>query len=132
MSKLFDRIVDTVRRLTPSITPQSIHHTLPAIQEKDVAPAEPVTQMSDTQPYMEAANKLATIRKSAQRLRMVYIKYNGTKRLVEPYSLRNGKSGVLFYAVEQSLNHVKSYYIDNITETSASDIPFTPRWKVEF
>lgn len=49
-------------------------------------------------------------------------------RLVEPYSLRD----IFFFGFDVEANHIKKFYQDGITNIVATEIPFFPRFPIEF
>ena len=64
---------------------------------------------------------------------MVEFDYDGKHRVAAPYSLRRAKTGnVLLYAWDRSDPHIKAFNVAKIRNLRATDIPFTPRYAVEF
>jgi len=75
---------------------------------------------------------LHLIRFAAANHLCVNFQYQGTTRLIEPYSLRMTKEGnLLLYAVKHDAQEDRSYRVDRISGAQVSDIPFTPRYKIE-
>jgi predicted nucleotidyltransferase component of viral defense system len=75
---------------------------------------------------------LEVIRFAAANRLCVDLRYNGTQRLIEPYSLRRTKDGnLLLYAVKHNTGEDRSYRIDRIQGAEATNTPFTPRYVVE-
>ncbi|GBE05566.1 hypothetical protein BMS3Abin10_01198 [bacterium BMS3Abin10] len=75
---------------------------------------------------------LEIIRFAAANRLCVNLKYNGTNRVIEPYSLRRTKDGnLLLYAVKHNTHEDRSYRIDRIQGAEATKTPFTPRYVVE-
>jgi predicted nucleotidyltransferase component of viral defense system len=63
----------------------------------------------------------------------VELGYHGTRRTVEPYSLRRTKDGhLLFYAVKVQTNELRSYRVDHIESINVTNQPFKPRFAIEF
>lgn len=59
--------------------------------------------------------------------------YNGTRRLVEPYSLRRAGTGnVLLYGWEQGSTHIKAFDTARMVGVRATSVPFSPRYRIEF
>ncbi len=67
----------------------------------------------------------------------VRVRYHGHERLVEPYSLRQPKTGNrLLYVHERArdgfpVDGVRAYKVAEIDRVETTDIPFTPKWLVE-
>jgi predicted nucleotidyltransferase component of viral defense system len=62
----------------------------------------------------------------------VNLGYQGSYRLIEPYSLRRTKDGdILLYAVKHQSGEIRAYRIDRITGAQATDIAFVPRYTIE-
>ncbi|MCJ7515506.1 MAG: nucleotidyl transferase AbiEii/AbiGii toxin family protein [Dehalococcoidia bacterium] len=63
----------------------------------------------------------------------VELGYGGTKRQIEPYSLRRTKDGLLLlYAVKTATGELRSYRVDRIQSIQVSNVPFRPRHLIEF
>ncbi len=77
------------------------------------------------------------IRYAARNRLCVEIDYNEIKRLIEPYSLRKKNTGnLLLYAVELmkggiSMNQIKAYKIDKVSNIKVKQQVFLPRYIVE-
>lgn len=62
----------------------------------------------------------------------VELTYGGTKRLIEPYSLRTTKDGnVLLQSIKHLSQEARSYRLDRIEGAEISPTPFTPKYRVE-
>jgi predicted nucleotidyltransferase component of viral defense system len=62
----------------------------------------------------------------------VDLQYQGSKRLIEPYSLRRSRDGnLLLYAVKHLSGEPRSYRADRIEGATVTDKPFIPRFTVE-
>lgn len=58
--------------------------------------------------------------------------YQGSHRLIEPYSLRRSKDGaLLLMAVKHQTAEARSYRMDRIQRVSVSSVPFVPRYTIE-
>ncbi|GBD98781.1 hypothetical protein BMS3Abin07_00808 [bacterium BMS3Abin07] len=78
------------------------------------------------------AAPLEIIRFAAANRLCVDLAYQGSRRLIEPYSLRRTKEGnLLLYAVKHQTGEDKSYRVDRIEGATVSKVPFTPRYAVE-
>ncbi len=59
--------------------------------------------------------------------------YNGSKRIIEPYSLRQSKDGnILLYAVKVATREPRAYRIDRIQSIKVTTSPFKPVYNIEF
>jgi DNA-directed RNA polymerase subunit RPC12/RpoP len=60
--------------------------------------------------------------------------YNGSHRVVEPYSLRRatGTGNLLLYGWQDGAEHIKAFKVGEMVGVRATGIPFTPRYRVEF
>jgi predicted nucleotidyltransferase component of viral defense system len=75
---------------------------------------------------------LEAIRFAAANRLCVDLSYQGSRRLIEPYSLRRTKDGdIILHAVRRDSGEARSYRIDRIEGASATKIPFVPRYAVE-
>jgi predicted DNA-binding transcriptional regulator YafY len=127
MSRLFDRIKETISKLTP--VPIYEPGKEPGIPG-DKPPPEEIVEVKRVS-YINEASMINLIRKCAHRRLLVQMEYNNSWRYVEPYSFRNGKSGTLFYGHCLTHNQIHSFYITKIQEVKSTEIPFNPRWIVE-
>lgn len=63
----------------------------------------------------------------------VELGYQGSVRIIEPYSLRRTKTGhFLLYAVKAQTGELRSYRVDRIQSINVTNQPFNPRVAVEF
>jgi hypothetical protein len=57
----------------------------------------------------------------------------GTRRLIEPYSLRRSRDGnLLLAAIKTATGEVRTYRLDRIESVEVSTRPFRPRYAIEF
>jgi predicted nucleotidyltransferase component of viral defense system len=76
---------------------------------------------------------LEVIRFAASNHLLVDLGYQGTTRLIEPYSLRRARSGnITLHAERADGNGHRQYSIDEIVSARATSTPFRPRWAIEF
>ena len=76
---------------------------------------------------------LESVRFAAANYLCVELGYRGTKRLVEPYSLRQTKDGhLLLYAAKTVTRELRSYRVDRIEGIKVTNTPYKPRYPVEF
>lgn len=76
---------------------------------------------------------LETVRFAATNHLCIDLGYQGSSRLIEPYSLRRTTAGqLLLYAVKAETGEIRSYRVDRIESIQVNLKPFTPRFVVEF
>ena len=75
---------------------------------------------------------LEPIRFAAANRLCVNLEYQGSRRLIEPYSLRRTQDGnLLLFAVKHDSGESRSYRVDRIQSAKATNIPFVPRFALE-
>ena len=75
---------------------------------------------------------LEIIRFAAGNRLCVNLRYQGTTRQIEPYSLRRTPAGnVLLYAIKSQTNEIRSYRIDRIEGASITNQVFIPKFQIE-
>ncbi|MGO9953033.1 MAG: nucleotidyl transferase AbiEii/AbiGii toxin family protein [Dissulfurispiraceae bacterium] len=75
---------------------------------------------------------LEIIRYAAANRLCVNLTYQGSRRLIEPYSLRRTRDeNLLLYAVKNQTGENRSYRVDRIQGAEVTKIPFTPRYAIE-
>lgn len=75
---------------------------------------------------------LEVIRFAAANRLCVDLAYQGSRRLIEPYSLRRTRDGnLLLFAVRHQTGEIRSYRVDRIQGAEVTREPFTPRYVVE-
>jgi len=75
---------------------------------------------------------LEIIRFAAANRLCVDLAYEGSRRLIEPYSIRRTKDGnVILNAVRHQDGQSRSYRIDKIQGAQATNTPFIPRYTIE-
>jgi hypothetical protein len=83
--------------------------------------------------YWGSALPLEIIRFAGANRLLIEFVYNGTRRLVEPYSLRQSRvSNLLLYGWEQGSTHIKAFNIAEMRKVQSTNIAFQPRYRVEF
>lgn len=76
---------------------------------------------------------LETVRFAAANRLCVDLTYDGTRRRIEPYSLRRSSSGrLLLYAERSDGGGPRSYGVDKIQALAVTTTPFRPRHPIEF
>ena len=79
-----------------------------------------------------AAIPLEIIRFAAANRLCVDLTYKGTRRLIEPYSLRRTQDGnLLLYAVKHETGEPRFYRVDRIQRAEATQVSFTPQYLIE-
>ena len=75
---------------------------------------------------------LEIIRFAAANRLCVTLAYQGSTRLIEPYSLRRTKAGnLLLYAVNHGTGEIRAYRVDRIHGAEVSQETFIPKYAVE-
>jgi predicted nucleotidyltransferase component of viral defense system len=75
---------------------------------------------------------LEVIRFAAANRLCVNLGYQGTRRLIEPYSLRRTQDGnLVLYAVRHDNGEDRSYRVDRIEGAEATQQSFSPRYTIE-
>ncbi|MFQ5904500.1 MAG: nucleotidyl transferase AbiEii/AbiGii toxin family protein, partial [Candidatus Binatia bacterium] len=75
---------------------------------------------------------LEIIRFAAANRLCVDLAYQGTRRVIEPYSLRRTRDGnLLLHATKHDTGEARSYRVDRIQGAEVTQIPFTPRYVIE-
>lgn len=76
---------------------------------------------------------LETVRFAAANHLLVELVYDGTTRLIEPYSLRRTRAGkLILHAQRADGGGHRSYRVEKIAGLRATTTPFTPRFPIEF
>jgi len=76
---------------------------------------------------------LERVRFAAMNQLCIDLRYGGTVRRIEPYSLRQSKDGnLILYAVHQSDGKPRSYRVDKIEGVTITRESFSPRYPIEF
>jgi predicted nucleotidyltransferase component of viral defense system len=87
---------------------------------------------SDMVQTWNSAVPLEIIRFAASNRLCVNLAYQGSNRLIEPYSFRRTRDGhLLLHAVRHSSGEARSYRVDRIQGAEASNVGFTPQYVVE-
>ena len=100
---------------------------LPLGEDEDLWTPPPTFWSSGT------GSRLEPIRFAAVNRLLVNLGYNGSNRLIEPYSLRRTRAGnVVLYGFRAEGGGIRSYRIDRIQSVTVTGNPFNPRYVVEF
>jgi predicted DNA-binding transcriptional regulator YafY len=83
--------------------------------------------------YWGSALPLEVIRFAGANRLLIEFVYDGTRRSVEPYSLRQSSAGnLLLYGWERESTHIKAFNIAKMREVQSTNIAFQLRYRVEF
>lgn len=127
----FDNFWQEVPRLFDWLNGKLVPEELPTIslakgEESEWAPPPTVWVWGQRVP-------LEPVRFAAANYLCVELGYRGTKRLIEPYSLRRTKDGyLLLYAVKTTTSELRAYRVDRIESIKVTNTPYKPRYRVEF
>lgn len=76
---------------------------------------------------------LESIRFAAVNRLCVELGYRGSKRIIEPYSLRRTRAGdMILYAIRTDNRELRCYRVDRIESVSVTNVPYKPVYAVEF
>lgn len=127
---LFDRIKETVEKFKT----QMPTHVRPA-QPSTPPPEQPLDatyKYTEKQyGYVDHAQMVNAAIQAGRSQRLLYIRYKGMWRHIEPYELKKGKNGLLLYAWCLVDNDTHSFYLHKIQEMHVTDIPFTARFPIK-
>ena len=129
MGRLFDRIKETISKLHLPRLPFFKKEPVPE-EDEGLSPEE-IVKPVERATYLQDAQMVFIIRKAARRNTLVRILYSDIWRYAEPYSFRQGRYGLLFFAHDLMRNGTRSFYIHRAQEIQLTDIPYNPRWMVE-
>ena len=76
-------------------------------------------------------DKMGMIAEAARTVTLLFMKYNGNWRYVEPYSYRFKGEGRLFYGFCMKDQHIESFRLEKIEDLQNTEMPYAPRWPVE-
>jgi predicted nucleotidyltransferase component of viral defense system len=103
----------------------------PAIQVAAVAVDEDWRPPSMASAW-HTSTPLEGIRFAAANRLCVELIYQGSSRLIEPYSLRRTRDGnLLLFAVKSETGEDRSYRVDRVQGARVTEVPFAPRYLVE-
>lgn len=101
----------------------------PQLPSQQVQSPQPVAPQAGP---LSVSEKLAVIAQAGRERRLVQMKYDGVDRLVEPYSMRQGKNGALMYGFCSIHDKIHSFHPEKIESVKMTEYPYAPRWEVEF
>jgi hypothetical protein len=93
-----------------------------------VPPPPPVSPVGP----LDQATVMDTIAQAGQRRVLLQLTYNGQARLVEPYSMRQRSTGWQFFGFCSIHGVIHSFIPAKIQDIQVTNIPFSPRWPIEF
>lgn len=105
---------------------------LPLVAAPAAEAIEPTWAPSPTIATWGARVPLETVRFAAANHLCVELGYAGTKRIIEPYSLRRSRAGdLLLYAVKVDTREPRAYRVDRIQSVRVTERTFRPVYRVE-
>ena len=120
LPELFEWLYRAVVKPTPSVMPAMGYAVDTSWQPPAMAQAWHISAPLEAIRFA-AANRLC-----------VDLTYQGSRRLIEPYSLRRTRDGnLLLYAVKHNTGEDRSYRVDRIQGAQVTKMPFTPRYAIE-
>lgn len=120
LSEVFDWLYGIIEKVVPQSIP---------LMGREVDETWHAPEMA--QPWHTSV-PLEPIRFAAANRLCVDLTYQGSNRLIEPYSLRRTSDGnLLLYAVKHNTGEDRSYRIDRIQGAKVTKISFSPRYSVE-
>ncbi len=76
---------------------------------------------------------LESVRFAASNHLCITLGYQGSKRIIEPYSLRRTRDGnLILHAVKADTREARTYCVDRIQSIEVTNRPFKPVYKIEF
>ena len=116
-------VLDWLHGAIPAESPARI----PVTAEIDISWQPPAMALA-----WHASVPVEIIRFAASNHLCVDLEYQGSRRLIEPYSLRKTRDGnLLLYAVERDTGEVRSYRVDRIQGATATNVSFVPQYMIE-
>lgn len=112
--------------LTGIVVPATLQHIAVGADEDDQWTPPPMAQA------WGMAIPLETIRFAAANHLCVHLGYHGTKRIIEPYSLRSTKDGnLILHAIRVDNREHRAYRVDEMQSAEVTQRVFTPIYAVE-
>lgn len=107
--------------------------TVPLLFPYKMSPGESLIIEHSTRLPLDSTiqSYLETIHFAASNRMCVDLAYNGTVRHIEPYSLRNTRTGIVLHAEEFPDGVHRRYRVERIQGAAVSDLGFEPRYTVE-
>ena len=131
----FDGFWDELPEFFAWLFEENVRPALPTITVADEGSLDTSWQapaMATSWRSLGASAPLEIIRFAAANRLCVDLTYQGSHRLIEPYSLRRTNDGnILLYAVRHETGEDRSYRVDRIQGAQATQTSFTPRYVVE-
>jgi hypothetical protein len=82
--------------------------------------------------YWGSSLPLEAIRFAGSNRLLIEFWYHGTHRRVEPYSIRQAKTGnVLLYGWELAAGHIKAFKVDELSDVRTTSQSFSPRYDID-
>ncbi len=127
-----EKKVESPPRVTPPLPPTP-PRVGPSPRERTAIPSQPrPTLPIGISPAERRLGKVEAIRFAGANHLCIILGYNGTKRLVEPYSLRRTKDGnILLHTVRVDSGESRTYRTDKIESVELTQKAFKPRYAIE-
>ena len=107
--------------------------TLPILETVPMSSGQHIVNPAGIQYWPETAPMEVLRFCGANRLKVQFDYTDKPSRIVEPYSLRQAKTGnLLFYGWEDGEDHIKAFNVAKIQNLRATNISFSPKYQVEF
>lgn len=126
LAQFFEELPRVFSWLFEAVT-KPVMAAMPVAADEDVAwrPPAMLTSWRFTAP-------LEIIRFAAANRLCVNLAYQGSHRVIEPYSLRRTRDGnIVLHAVRHDSGEPRSYRVDRIQSASATSTSFVPRYAIE-
>ena len=121
LPELFDWLHSAFEKAAPA--------SVPAIKGEDIDTTWHPPAMAQA---WHMAIPLEVIRYAATNRLIVDLAYGGSRRLIEPYSLRRTREGnLILYAVKHETGEIRGYRVDRIEGAKVTQSPFRPKYAVE-
>jgi hypothetical protein len=131
---LFERLKDRFKR---ELTERVVSPVRERVERGlGVEPPEEEPPPTPHRPPTTNAEKMFRIQQAGQQGVLLWMRYNGQYRNVEPYSYRyrdaDYPSEPLFFGWCFKDKKIEAFKIRKIQDIQVTDTPFAPRWTVEF
>lgn len=141
LSDFWNRLRNLIRRpSTPARqVPRAPTAPVPRPTPRQVVQPKPIPKPEVKPPKLPEApvgplttqEIMFTISKAGRQRKMLNMTYDGTTRLVEPYSYRDRSGTRLFFGWCSIHDRVHSFSLPKISHIEITDYTYSPRWPVE-
>jgi len=126
-NNLFERIKHTVEKFRAQLPTYDQPEEKPAAEQ----PHDTAYYTEHEIGYIPTAEMVNAVIRAGREQRLLYIRYNGVWRHIEPYEFKGGKQGLLIYAWCLMDNSIHSFYVFKTQEMYLTDVPFTARFPIK-